>query len=149
MQCGGRLGEYHGVAIIHVLCSLRKELPNQASSSDIPSHPGAQQGVVHRLHEGLPEPGLEPLILDRHPELAEDDRHSEQLLGVVHVLMHPISHKLQVRVGVRIWQPSRGHRLTTSSTTCYGSVEQSSRLTMYQSKRERRRSRRLQLDGSG
>lgn len=106
-RCGGRFGQNHRVAVVHVVYALGEELPEEAASAGAPSASGVKKRLVDDLDEGVPEGLVQLAVLGGDAEFGEDDGHA-QLPRVVYVSLHPRRRELELSVGGRSGQPYHG-----------------------------------------
>ncbi|RWW13633.1 hypothetical protein GW17_00022632 [Ensete ventricosum] len=105
--CVGRLGQHHGVAVVHVLSPLREHLPQQAPAAAPSPLRRVQHRLVHGGDEGVPLRRVRFAGLrQRHAELPEHHRHPKLGVRVVGVALDPSRRELGVVVRRRFRQPS-------------------------------------------
>lgn len=83
------LGQNYCISIIQVFCPFRKQLPHEGAAASPASLGRVHNTLVNRGHEGVMVTQVVPRIFSRDSELCKHDRHSQVVLCILNVSLHP------------------------------------------------------------
>lgn len=95
-RCWRKLGKNNCISVVHVICTFRKQLPQEAAAPTASFLGRVQKGLVHCAYEGVPVSWIVAGIFCRDAKFWKHDWHSQEILSIINVRLHPRSCKFNV-----------------------------------------------------